>query len=57
MAPRASPGRRLLRGLLGIAVTLCILWGVGALWFQAPLRWLWLPAWSRLTAARKPKLC
>jgi len=48
---RASRGRRLLRGLSGIAVALCIAWGIGALWFQAALRWLWLPAWSVLGIA------
>ena len=51
MATRRSPLRRLLRALLGLAVVLTTLWGVGALWFQAPLRWLWLPVWSLLGIA------
>lgn len=45
MQMRPSWWRRTLRVLLGIAATLFVLWGCGALWFQAPLRGLWLPLW------------
>ncbi|MDR7193898.1 hypothetical protein J2W68_002639 [Luteimonas terrae] len=43
--------RRALRVLLCMAVGVFVLSGIGALWYQAPLRWLWLPLWSVLGVA------
>jgi Domain of unknown function (DUF4105) len=51
MPTHRSFGRRLLRGLLGLGIALFALWGAGALWYQAPLRWLWLCLWSVLGIA------
>ncbi len=51
MATPRSLWRLALRVLLCIAIAVCVLWGIGALWYQAPLRWLWLLPWSALGVA------
>ncbi|MFL6586691.1 MAG: DUF4105 domain-containing protein [Luteimonas sp.] len=51
MATPRSPWRWALRVLLCVAAVVCVLWGIGAMWYQAPLRWLWLVPWSSLGAA------
>ena len=51
MATPRSLWRRTLRVLLCIVIVVCVLWGIGALWYQAPLRWLWLVPWSALGVA------
>ncbi|MCD9007620.1 DUF4105 domain-containing protein [Luteimonas sp. XNQY3] len=53
MAAARSPWRGVLRALLCVAAGVFVLWGIGALWYQAPLRWLWLwlAVWSVLGVA------
>ncbi|MCD9097716.1 DUF4105 domain-containing protein [Luteimonas fraxinea] len=51
MVTTRSLWRRALRVLLCIATVVCVLWGIGALWYQAPQRWLWLVPWSALGVA------
>lgn len=43
--------RRVLHVLLCVAVGGFVLWGIGAIWYQAPLRWLWLILWALLGVA------
>jgi len=51
MATVRTAWRRALRVLLCTAAGVFVLWGIGALWYQAPLRWLWLVVWSVIGAA------
>jgi len=51
MATVRAAWRRTLRVLLCAAAGVFVLWGIGALWYQAPLRWLWLVVWSVLGVA------